>query len=216
MQLMSRKGFWVPLLVVALMLSAGFTVKALELYRAEIQVSQWLTEHQSSFSRALSWLVAYGLAPVPAVLLAVAFAFAIWLVWRNLEWLHFVLIALGGWGAAGLIKPLVDRARPAEALLTNPVDPQNNFLSFPSGHTAFAVGLFSAIVLVLVARERWVAGFAIVAVAVVIVGFARVYAGAHYPSDALAGAISGGAGVWFTETVWQYSRERRALAAHEG
>ncbi|MDO5049423.1 MAG: phosphatase PAP2 family protein [Actinomycetaceae bacterium] len=211
MQFPSKKGFWGPPLILAVMLLTGFLIKAAQLYKTEIEVSIWLTENQSSVPSALSWLVAYGFAPGPAVLITLLIAFGIWLIRRDLEWLHFILITLFGWLAAALIKPLVDRARPDASLLTTPIHPQDNFLSFPSGHTAFSAGLFGAIVLVLVARENRKLGFALAALGVILVGFARVYAGAHYPSDTMAGAISGAAGVWFGETLWQYWRAKHAL-----
>lgn len=211
MALVKKRGFWVPPLILASILVAGFLIKAAKLYRTEIEVSKWLTENQTTVPSAISWLVAYGFSPISAVAIMLIIAFGTWLIRRDWEWLHFIVITLSGWGAAALIKPLVDRARPDEAVLTNPIHPQEGFLSFPSGHTAFSVGLFAAIVLVLVARDSRKKGLIIAAIGVIIVGFGRVYAGAHYPSDVMAGAISGTAGVWFAETIWQHVRARGAL-----
>ncbi|MGI6786176.1 MAG: phosphatase PAP2 family protein [Gleimia sp.] len=211
MQFYSRAGFWVPPLMLVAMLGAGFFIKATELYKTEIRISQWLTENQTPVPSALSWLVAYGFSPLSAVIITLVIAFGIWLKRRNIDWLRFIFITLSGWSAAALIKPLVDRARPEATLLTNPIHPQNNFLSFPSGHTAFSVGLFSAIVLVLVSEHHRKIGFMIATIGVLTVGFARVYAGAHFPTDVIAGAISGSAGVWFAATLWQYWQAKHAL-----
>lgn len=130
---------------------------------------------------------------------------------RTIAWLRFVVITLFGWLGAAIVKPMVDRPRPDATLLMDPIHPQTNMMSFPSGHTAFSVGLFSAIVLVLVSHHNRKIGFVIAAVGVVIVGFARVYAGAHFPTDVLAGAIAGAAGVWFAATAWEHWRAKSAL-----
>ena len=57
--------------------------------------------------------------------------------------------------------------------------------SFPSGHTTT---VFAAAVVFSLFKPSWKAGFFAVAVAI---GLARILAGAHYPSDVLAGAVLG-------------------------
>ena len=59
--------------------------------------------------------------------------------------------------------------------------------SFPSGHTESAASLFGSLALIL--RNR---GARIVCVAfIVLVGFARMYLGVHYPTDVLGGLLIG-------------------------
>src|SRR3954469_22719488 len=90
-------------------------------------------------------------------------------------------------GIGQLIGSAVDRARPYETM-TNVhllVDKTTDF-SFPSDHAtvagAVAVGL-------LFANRRW--GIVAAALAV-LMAFTRVYVGAHYPADVLAGLTLGG------------------------
>ena len=97
------------------------------------------------------------------------------------------LAALVALGVGQLIGGAVDRARPYEAM-TNVhvlVDKTTDF-SFPSDHAtvagAVAVGL-------LFANRRW--GI-VAAVLAVLMAFTRVYVGAHYPGDVLAGLALGG------------------------
>lgn len=59
--------------------------------------------------------------------------------------------------------------------------------SFPSDHAAFA---FAIAIAVFLAHRRW--GVVFLALAV-LVGLGRIFAGVHYPSDVLVGAIVGGA-----------------------
>jgi membrane-associated phospholipid phosphatase len=103
------------------------------------------------------------------------------------------LIALG---IGQIIGNIVDRARPYEtvAAVHVLVDKTTDF-SFPSDHAtvvgAVAVGLFFV--------DRWL-GFATTIVAV-FMAFTRVYVGAHYPGDVLAGLALGGAVAWLGQLV---------------
>jgi membrane-associated phospholipid phosphatase len=68
--------------------------------------------------------------------------------------------------------------------------------SFPSGHTAAAVALYgclAVLVLWIYGRRRGAKIAAVVLCCVpFIVGLSRLYRGMHYPSDVLAGAVTGG------------------------
>ena len=86
------------------------------------------------------------------------------------------------------ISPAVARTRPCHALHHVEVLLHcANDYSFPSDHSVIA-GAFAAGLLLLDRRL----GFAAVALAL-LVGFGRVYAGVHYPSDAAAGLLIGAA-----------------------
>ena len=104
--------------------------------------------------------------------------------------------ALVALGVGQLIGGAVDRARPYETMANVHllVDKTTDF-SIPSDHAtvagAVAVGL-------LFANRRW--GIIASALAV-LMAFTRVYVGAHYPSDVVAGLALGGivaAAGWFT------------------
>jgi membrane-associated phospholipid phosphatase len=125
-----------------------------------------------------------------AMLLVVAY-----LIGRQHNDLHTVaasvwaaVAALLALGIGQLIGGAIDRARPYETLtgVHVLVDRTTDF-SFPSDHAtvvgAVAVGL-------LFANRRW---GTIAAVLALIMAFTRVYVGAHYPSDVLAGLALGGA-----------------------
>lgn len=96
------------------------------------------------------------------------------------------------------VKPLLARPRPwvvmqgFETLLRS-LDPN----SFPSGHTcaafAFAVALWPFL------PKKWEK--AAVLCAAVLMGYSRLYAGVHFPSDVLAGALIGTAAGLFAQWV---------------
>lgn len=116
------------------------------------------------------------------------------------------LISLRHWrGAAALLlavattqatvlaaKAVMARPRPADEMAI--ADPSG--WSFPSGHSATAVALY--VTLALIATTIWrrrvspAIVFALAGTIVVLVGLSRVYLGAHYPTDVLAGWATGG------------------------
>jgi membrane-associated phospholipid phosphatase len=97
------------------------------------------------------------------------------------------LAALVALGVGQIIGGAVDRARPYETMANVHllVDKTTDF-SFPSDHAtvagAVAVG-------VLFANRRW--GL-VASVLAVLMAFTRVYVGAHYPGDVVAGLALGG------------------------
>jgi undecaprenyl-diphosphatase len=86
------------------------------------------------------------------------------------------------WGAK-LVKDAVSRARPAELLVDVHVREPAGGLGYISGHTAIACALAAVLGPELPVRWQIVAG-----VLAVVVGFARVYSGAHLPLDVVGGA----------------------------
>ena len=93
-------------------------------------------------------------------------------------------------GLVALLKALVSRPRPAE----NEFVAGASGFSFPSAHSATSMALYATLT---VLATRACGGPARVAAAlvgvllVVGVGLSRIYLGAHYPSDVLAGWIIG-------------------------
>jgi undecaprenyl-diphosphatase len=114
-------------------------------------------------------------------------------------------------GLNALLKPLVDRSRPPQAIGLDALVGVPGSASFPSGHamTAFAT---AGAVAVLAPRLRW----PMVAVAAVI-AFSRVYLGVHFWLDVLVGSALGLAVALLASAgLRSVVRPRRQAAAASG
>lgn len=99
-----------------------------------------------------------------------------------------IAVALTDQISCSLLKPLIGRARPPNALAPGDVRllvGASTACSFPSAHAANAFAMATAV--------SWRLGrFAPLAfVIAAAVAYSRIYVGVHYPLDALAGAILG-------------------------
>jgi membrane-associated phospholipid phosphatase len=96
------------------------------------------------------------------------------------------------WLLVEIIKALTDRARPFLALEgTRVIGLREPGRSFPSGHTAQT---FFLVTLVSHQFRLSIGGTLALYAVAVLVGFTRMYVGAHYPRDVIAGAVLGS--VW--------------------
>ena len=125
------------------------------------------------------------------VMLALTLAILGWLIWhkayRAAYAAGFAIIAAKLFELA--IKLGVQRARPSEIAYSG-----IELFSFPSGHATMSAVIFGVLaVLVSHSMGRWGRAivYAICAVLAVLIAFSRVYLGAHWLSDVLAGLVFG-------------------------
>ncbi|MFI6033590.1 phosphatase PAP2 family protein [Streptomyces sp. NPDC051315] len=109
----------------------------------------------------------------------------------------------------GVCKQLWERRRPPKEWISHEeVHDRPDSSSFPSGHTAAAVGFTAAVAAV------WPWAGAASAVPAVMVACERVHTGAHYPSDVVVGAAIGLTAAALTRRIPRLTV--RALAAKLG
>lgn len=130
----------------------------------------------------------------PYVMVPVFLLLAAWLWQRKERHLaNFTLFALAGAGILNAAMKLIfNRARPE--LWTRIVT--EGGASFPSGHSMFAAALSTVLVL-LAWRTRWrLLALTLGLAYTLLMLYSRMLLGVHYPTDVLAGALSG--------TAWTY------------
>jgi undecaprenyl-diphosphatase len=155
----------------------------------DFQIYKAIDASGPHFLHGIFRFLANDLVAVIVVLVALIF----FIPWRTqvLERRRAAVVATAAAGIALLIaQPIanaIDRARPYEAhpasshlLVARSSDP-----SFPSDHATGAFAIAAAIW----AYDRKLGG--VFLVLAVVLGFARVYVGTHYPGDILGGAVLG-------------------------
>jgi membrane-associated phospholipid phosphatase len=145
-----------------------------------------------------------------AVLEAVIFILV--LVFNRRAWILAAASALTGlWYV--LLSHVINRSRPTTAQVLQ-VTEHPSASSFPSGHTIFVLTVTAVLMLCLGRRflPRWAqpVGWALVALIVLANAISRVYTGAHWPTDVLAGILIGVA--WLSFVVSLRWISDRALA----
>jgi undecaprenyl-diphosphatase len=129
-----------------------------------------------------------------SALAAPAVAASAWIAWRR--WRPAVgalVVGLGAWEAAKLVKSVVERGRPAEVIpgyVARPGAPVDG-LGFVSGHSTVAFAL-AAVTAPYLPRSGRVAVYGLAGV----VGVARIHVGAHLPLDVVGGAALGSLMGW--------------------
>lgn len=156
----------------------------------DLQVTTWLAGHRQP------WLTPFMLFVADAhetlKLLAATALLGMVLAWRR-HWRDLRLLAVvpAGMLLNVALKHLFARPRP---VLPEPLVQITTF-SFPSGHAVASTVFYGMLCMLLFAhtrsRARRVLALGIAAAMVLLVTFSRVYLGAHYLSDVVAGAAEG-------------------------
>lgn len=145
----------------------------------------------------------------------ITLAVVAWFLRQRLKtWaLVFSLSVGGGMLLNVLLKNLFQRARPTFDV---PILTLTSY-GFPSGHTMLATTLYGALCAFIVSRVRsWFLRVVTVVVAaclIALVGFSRIYLGAHYVSDVLGAIVEGLAWVTLVLTV-THTRRRWKERTH--
>lgn len=113
--------------------------------------------------------------------------------WQTLQPKLFLasIVALGTIGVNTLLKMVFQRARPETVYVENMY---STSFSLPSGHSCAAVIAFGLLAYVLHHYLPQPFGYIAIVVLIlmaVLVGVSRVYLGAHYPTDVIAGWLVG-------------------------
>jgi undecaprenyl-diphosphatase len=135
---------------------------------------------------------------------------ALFLVGLRIEAVMTLFAAAGSAGLWFGLAPLIDRPRPSPDMVRVAMELPTG--GFPSGHALNLTAIFGFLVylaLVLIADVRWRALLAaVLSIPILIVGIARVFDGAHWPSDVLSGYLIGAIWLALTIRIYQQLRSR--------
>lgn len=185
---------------------------------ADAQLSTWLHVHGTlCVTRAMRVATSLG---SPLTVTCITVALALFLLWRHRRpyWLAALVSSVPGGALLNwLLKYGFHRARP---YFDDPILTLTGY-SFPSGHTMMASVLYGGVAVYLCAhipdwRMRVLILFS-ASLVIALIGFSRVYLGAHYLSDVLGAMAEGLA--WLSlcltavYTIWQRSNRIRRQRA---
>ncbi len=179
----------------------------------DLRLAQWMHAHASPGLTDALLAVTQMHAPAGIAVLATGMALYLALK-RDHYWLLAVLLAMpAGMILNVLLKNLFERARP---VFEQPLVVLSTY-SFPSGHAAYSTmlyGLLGAYVAHRIDRWQWqLVSSLICGAIVVLVAFSRIYLGAHYLTDVLAGICEGLAWLALVWLVVTRLRRRQAPGA---
>lgn len=166
----------------ALLLAAAFYL--------DPAVQDWMTAHQSrAVRKAMRWVSWLGDWAGHVVVALLALGTAYWRGNRRVVRICIAMLAalaIAG-GAARVVKIVAGRSRPSVEIDAGFNGPRfaAKYHAFPSGHTTASLACFGVIAF---AHARL---FAALLPIPLLIGFARLYLGAHHFSDVVAGAILG-------------------------
>jgi membrane-associated phospholipid phosphatase len=184
----------------------------------DASVSTWV--HAHVLALAIEVMIVISFLGAPSTLTAVTVAIASVLIYRQKYQQSIVLLAVvvGGNLLNVCLKHFLHRGRPVfeDPILMLPT------YSFPSGH-ATAATVFYGLVAAYAATHssrQYLSRSAILAAVIMIalVCFSRVYLGAHYLSDVIAGVAEGVAWLVVSLTALQYfsDRQKNSRAGSDG
>lgn len=188
---------------------AGLAVAVLQvpaLTSVDADTLNWLASHRAPWATAVMLAVTMSSGPSVTSVYAALLVVMCFLRRQRRLGLGVALVAYGGMILNVGVKHLVHRPRPDVARALQTLETY----SFPSGHAA-AVTVFGALLVSLLSSgpPRMRAGVVIAVLSwIVLAGTSRLYLGAHYPSDVLAGVVEGFAWVLLAAALLQHWRVR--------
>ena len=196
-------AFYIWLLAGAIMIS--FIARYTEFFPGDKTITRRLQKQQSPLLRRFMIGISEIGFPKLNFPLTIGTAGIFWALRFRLEAI-FILLTSSSTILNQLVKRLIKRPRPTEELVT--VVRVINEPSFPSGHVMHYINFFGLLNYLLL--TNWRSGrlrnilIAVCTSLIILIGPSRVYLGAHWPSDVMAGYLYGG--LWFAGLMTIYLR----------
>jgi membrane-associated phospholipid phosphatase len=157
----------------------------------DARFSQWLHLNATPWLTRILLIVTHLHSTAGISIMTLLVSVYLWREGLRRRIISFVITVYGGMLMNVWLKGVFQRARPH---FDDPLIITTNF-SFPSGHTMGAAAFYGALAAAIISRvSDWRARVMVVVAAVLmvtLVGFSRIYLGAHYLSDVLGAMIEG-------------------------
>jgi membrane-associated phospholipid phosphatase len=192
---------WVLLGAIMISLIARFT----DFFPGDRTITRNLQKQRNPLFRKIMIAISEPGFPKIGIPLTISLAGIFWVLRFRLEAI-FILLTSSSNLLNRLVKRLIRRPRPTEELVT--VARVINEPSFPSGHVMHYINWFGLLTYLL--ATNWRSGklrnilIAVCTAMIALIGPSRIYLGAHWPSDVMAGYIYGG--LWFGGVMTIYLR----------
>lgn len=170
---------------------------------SQITINIFVNENSNRVLDLLAQGVEKFFSPVYAIGLTVVIALIVWIFSKSL-WtaVGFGLAVAAAWLPVEIFKLLFHENRPDPTQLINIVVPFQADTSFPSGHVSFAIGLAYALLLLVGKGKPKNFLIAVGIVFVMVVAYARVYAGVHFVSDTVGSVFASMIGILIFNQLW--------------
>ena len=145
----------------------------------------------NNFAGRWSWLDSLMIFSAEYLMYVMILVVLVYVIWNYKLWKNMALVAIGSaivarFGVAELIRYFYYHARPYWVIAeTHLLLTRSTQSSFPSGHTIFMFALATGVYQYNKKAGTWFYASAI------LVGFARIFVGVHWPYDIVAGAVLG-------------------------
>ena len=188
----------------------GYSASVVGNFPGEVAISSWVQSWRSPWlDAAMKAVSAPGFGVLPMVIVASAGAF-LYVTRRRKESTCLLGATVMAWGLVSALKALVERPRPSGTALDTYADLGG--FSFPSGHVVHYVVFLGTLVLLStwdmrpsLTKKLVHAGLV---VSLVAVGASRVYLGAHWSADVVAGYAFGAVVVAAAVGFWRLWRRQ--------
>jgi len=206
-------AFYLWLLSGAVILS--WIAQRTQFFPGDMSITKMLQKRKNPWLRSFMIGISEIGFPKLAVPLTFCFAGIFWALRFRLEAI-FILLTSSSNLLNALVKRLIKRPRPTNELVS--VVRVINEPSFPSGHVMHYTNLFGLLTYLL--ATNWHSGklrnalIAVCSALIICIGPSRVYLGAHWPSDVMAGYLYGG--LWFGGVMVLYLRVKAWIHPPKG
>lgn len=177
----------------------------------DARFSNWLHIHQTPWLTQALLLVTHIHSTWGITILTLPIAAYLWRRGSRRRIIGVIVTIYGGMLLNVWLKLIFQRARPH---FDDPVITLTSY-SFPSGHTMAATvfyGVLCTIILARISDWRWRIVTILGAMFMIgLVGFTRIYLGAHYLSDVIGAMLEGAAWLTICLTAFETFRRRRRL-----